>query len=287
MRAALSCLGLLLVATTASAQMRKPPAIEATGVPAISSDIADRLAQYQEFRTASFLGWAPDGKGILISTRFGNVAQLHRVYEPGGRREQVTWFAEPATGRFLGRPGEGPSGDLVVTLSAGGSENNQVYFVDAATGKSVRITDGKSRHGLGPVKDDGGLMVLTGNQRNGKDADIYVANPRVPGSLTMILEGAADSWQPQDISPDGYRVALVKYISINESYPAILDIVSRKLTYLKLPTDKPAAYTDLHFSPDGKSIYLATDARAEYRELAKYDIATGGYSWPLEGNTQT
>ena len=34
-------------------------------------------------------GWAPDGTGILISTRFANAAQLHRVYTPGGRREQI------------------------------------------------------------------------------------------------------------------------------------------------------------------------------------------------------
>ena len=49
-------------------------------------------------RSAHFFGWAPDGRGMLIGTRFGNSPQLHRVYKPGGRREQITFFEEPRRG---------------------------------------------------------------------------------------------------------------------------------------------------------------------------------------------
>ena len=72
-------------------------------MPIVPAELADRLRQYQSTRTAVFHGWAPDGKGLLIATRFGNTIQLHRVYEPGGRREQITFFDEPVTGRFIPR----------------------------------------------------------------------------------------------------------------------------------------------------------------------------------------
>jgi dipeptidyl aminopeptidase/acylaminoacyl peptidase len=274
---------LFVAAAAAPAQNRKPPAITTESVPPVPAAISERLKQYGEFRSASFAGWAPDGNGMLISTRFGNTNQLFRVYTPMGRREQVTFFNEPASGQFLNRPGGGPSGDLVVSINPGGSENFQIYYVDAATGKSTLLTDGKSRNGAGPVRKDGSRMVVMSNARNGKDSDLYIMDPRKPGSMVLMMEGSGESWRATDWSKDGFRIALVKYVSINESYPFIFDVVSRKLSPLPLPTDKPAAYTDLKFSEDGNSIYLATDARGEFRELAKVDLATGKYRWLSEG----
>ena len=80
---------------------RRPAAIETTGVPAVSEELWQRLRQYQNVRGASFQGWAPDGNGILITTRFANAAQVHRVYSPGGRREQITFYDEPVSGEFI------------------------------------------------------------------------------------------------------------------------------------------------------------------------------------------
>jgi hypothetical protein len=99
---------------------RRPAAIEAEEVPIVSAEIFDRLAQYQNVRGASFSGWAPDGSGILIRTRFGNASQLHRVYEPGGRREQITFFEEPVRGYFIP---ESQDGDLLLSMSRGGDDN--------------------------------------------------------------------------------------------------------------------------------------------------------------------
>ena len=51
-----------------------------------------------EFRTAAFQGWDPVTKSMLISTRFGNVAQLHTVAGPGMARRQISFEAEPLGG---------------------------------------------------------------------------------------------------------------------------------------------------------------------------------------------
>ncbi|MDP1796649.1 MAG: hypothetical protein Q8K78_04175, partial [Planctomycetaceae bacterium] len=73
------------------ADRRRPTALTTTGVPEIPTALVDRLRQYQSVRSATFRGWAPDGNGMLIATQFGGTVQLHRVYEPGGRREQVSF----------------------------------------------------------------------------------------------------------------------------------------------------------------------------------------------------
>ena len=39
----------------------------------------------------------PSNGSLIVTTRFGNVAQLHRVRAALGMREQLTWSAEPIT----------------------------------------------------------------------------------------------------------------------------------------------------------------------------------------------
>ncbi|HLJ09830.1 MAG TPA: hypothetical protein VKU82_01505, partial [Planctomycetaceae bacterium] len=88
--ASLCSLALLLAATSPLAAAEKddpfrPPAVTTQDVPAVAPDLIERLRQYQNVRSAAFRGWSPDGKGMLIATRFGDTTQLHRVYEPAGR----------------------------------------------------------------------------------------------------------------------------------------------------------------------------------------------------------
>ena len=50
----------------------KPPAIETAEVPPVPAALVQQLEQYMDVRAASFAGWDPAGKGLLIRTRFGN-----------------------------------------------------------------------------------------------------------------------------------------------------------------------------------------------------------------------
>ena len=63
-------------------------------VPAIPAELATEIYRYQNTRNAIFEDWAADGEGIFISTRFGNVAQIHQVAEPGGQHPIVV-LGEP------------------------------------------------------------------------------------------------------------------------------------------------------------------------------------------------
>jgi hypothetical protein len=58
------------------------------GVPPIPNELANTVARYTQFRSASLSSWHPTKKEMLISTRFGEVAQIHRVKFPLGARQQ-------------------------------------------------------------------------------------------------------------------------------------------------------------------------------------------------------
>lgn len=254
----------------------RPPAVTTTGASNVPPELMERLRQYQNVRAAGFRGWSLDGKGILIATRFGDTAQLHRVYEPGGRREQLTFFHEPADGRFLPNATDGA---ILLVLSAGGNENYQVHLLDRKTGQSPLLTDGKSRNLLGPVLQDGSKMIVSNNSRNGRDTDIYIGDPRKPGSLKMLMEVDNEHWSAQDWSRDGTTLLLNKYVSINESYPALFDVATGKKTMIPIPGGVTASYGDLDFAPDAKTVYVTTDAKSEFRQLARVDLKTFEYTW--------
>jgi dipeptidyl aminopeptidase/acylaminoacyl peptidase len=265
-----------LVSIAQDADSRRPAAIEVAEVPLVPADVFARLREYGHVRQAAFLGWAPDGSGILISTRFGNATQLHRVFQPGGRRDQVTFFDEPVRGGFI------PNADdnaMLLSMSSGGNENYQVYYLNPASHRSVLLTDGKSRNRADVVRHDGGQMIVASTQRNGRDTDLYLADPRKKNSMTMLFPTDAEYWYAADWSNDGKTLLLGRYVSINESYFAVLDIASRKRTDIELPDGGPAAIGDLQFSPDARTVYITTDAIGEFRRLGRYDLASGNYQW--------
>lgn len=254
-----------------------PAAIATQDVPDVPPALVERLRQYQNMRAAQFLGWSPDGNGILVQTRFGNAAQLHRVYEPGGRREQITFFDEPAGGRFLP---EARDGALLITMSQGGNENNQIYLLDRVAYQTSLLTDGKSRNLLGPLRYDGQQMIVLSNRRNGRDTDLYVSDTRRASGESLLMQTDGEFWTAADWSLDGKRLLLSHYVSINESYPALFDVEARERHALPLPGEGPAAVGDMAFTTDGRQAYVTTDARGEFLELGRIDLQTLVYDWP-------
>jgi dipeptidyl aminopeptidase/acylaminoacyl peptidase len=258
---------------------RRPAAIEAVGVPAIPAELAQRLSQYDDIRTAQFEDWSPDGRGMLIRTQFGNAAQLHRVYEPGGRREQVTFFPEPVTGRFVPKSSDGR---ILLSYSEGGSENDQIVSLDPKQFTRTLLTDGKSRNLLGPVSRDGKRLAFGSNRRNRRDIDIYSSSTSSPTGQELIFQVENETWNATSWSPDGSRLLVTRFVSANETYPAVLELATKKKTMLPLPAGAatgPISFEQLKFSHDGTSVYMATDAHSEFTELAKLDLASGKYTW--------
>ncbi len=63
-------------------------------IPAIPPELVERLSRYQNTRGANLAGWLHDGS-LLVTTRFGETNQVHRVAQPLGMREQLTFYPEP------------------------------------------------------------------------------------------------------------------------------------------------------------------------------------------------
>jgi hypothetical protein len=108
------------------------------GVPPHDAALAAKLDDWLAGRGASFRDFLPDG-GVLISTRFGDVEQLHRVAMPLGAREQVTFYPEPVGIAVV--PQTTDAAGFAFLKDRGGDENAQVHWYRFAD-RSVRMLTG-------------------------------------------------------------------------------------------------------------------------------------------------
>lgn len=273
--------GLARAATAPADSVPVPESIVARHVPAIPQSGTADLLPYENLRTANFADWHPVERRMLVRTRFSESVQLHEVGMPLGARSQLTFFKEPVgDGKY--RPND-PS-QIVFTLNEGGAENFQLLLLDLDTGKVRRFTDGKSRH-LGPTwSDDGRLLAYVNNARNGRDFDLYVADPSTPGSERRVAE-LQGAWGVLDWSPDGARILMQEHISANESYLHWIDVATGKVNTLtpRRPGAETVAYDGARWAKDGRSIFTATDLDSEFLRLVRMDLA-GGEPTVLSGD---
>lgn len=236
-------------------------------VPEIPAELNERLNRYQQVRGAAFSGWLQDGSA-LISTRFGETAQIHRIERPMGARTQLTFYPEPIGGA-LPRPGRN---GFVFAKDTGGNEFFQFHYFDIATGEATLLTDGKSRNTSALFSRDGKLFAFSTTRRNGKDVDIHLS--RLDGTSSTPLLEKEGEWTALDFAPDAKTLLVRRSVSITESELYTLDLATKALTRFH-PTTEPVFFGDARFTADGKSVVYVSDEGGEFRGLRLQALAGG------------
>jgi dipeptidyl aminopeptidase/acylaminoacyl peptidase len=278
-RRAFAAFFLLIIATVGVAQV---PATQSVykpgdnlvveGIPPIPVAIAEQANRYTEVRSAGFSSWHPLRREMLITTRFGDAAQVHSVKMPGGARTQLTFFPD----RVSGATYEPTKGDyFVFSKDVGGGEWFQLYRYDIASGDITLLTDGKSRNLGALFSHAGDRLVYTSTRRNNKDTDVWIMNPADPKSDRMLLQLEGGGWRPQSWSANDNQLLLLEEISVNESYLWLVDVATGQKKLLT-PKGGPAkiAYAEAIFAKDGRGLFVVTDKDSEFQRLAYVDLPT-------------
>ncbi|MCC6918665.1 MAG: S9 family peptidase [Alphaproteobacteria bacterium] len=260
--------------------------LELEGVPDIPAEVNDTLLRYQNARSAGFSGWTPDG-GMLIATRFGETAQIHRVDAPMGMRRQVTFYAEPIAGAVY--PEHGTSEGFLFAKDTGGDEQYQVYLHRDASGEDVPLTAPGTRN-TGPIwSPDAQKIAWTVSSQENATYQIFIADVKDPGARKAVLEKATGEWTPIDWSPDGKTLLVYNGISATESYLWLLDIASGQLTPVNKQDGQKIAYNGAKFTPDGQALIYTSDEGREFQTLTRYTLAggaktliSGDIAWDVE-----
>ncbi len=256
-------------------------------IPEPAAGLSEKLDAYLSARQATPLGFSPKGQ-LLITTRFGDVDQLHLVERPAGESRQLTFLREPITqAAFSPDPARGA---YVYLKDEGGNENTQLYYRRLGEPFPKLLTDGKSLNG-GPVWSNAGREVaFFSNARDGVSEDINIVEPEA-GSLPRLAvtgDGGAGAWYPLDWSPDDRKLLVLKYLSISEAYLYVVDLSSGQKHEVE-PTPSKVGIGGAKFSRDGQGVYLISDRDGEFRQLRYVNLFTGektiisGHlSWDIE-----
>ena len=281
----IACLGFVSVTYSQTPSIRPAENLIVDGIPEIPAAIADDVRRYTESRSAGFANWHPQRREMLISTRFGNTAQIHELKMPGGARKQLTFFNEPIGGADW----EPKKGDyFLFSKDTGGNEFGQIYRFDVASGDFTMLTDGgRSQNGGWEWNLAKNKIVYSSTRRNGADRDLWTMNPNDKSSDRMLIELTGGGWGADDWSPDDSKIVAIERISVNKSNLWMIDVA--KGTKIQLNNDTDVAYGSAKFSADGKGLYVTTDNDAEFQQLAYWDLAsnkldvlTGQIPWDVE-----
>jgi dipeptidyl aminopeptidase/acylaminoacyl peptidase len=254
-------------------------------IPESAAGSNEKLDAYLNARQATPLGFSPKDQ-LLISTRFGDVDQLHLVERPAGERRQLTFLREPITqAAFSPDPARSA---YVYLKDQGGNENAQLYYQRLGEPGSKLLTDGKSLNG-GPVWSNSGREVaFFSTARDGVSYDIDIVEPEAGSLPRLAVTGDGAAWYPLDWSPDDRKLLVLKYLSISEAYLYVVDLGSGQKREVE-PGPAKVGIAGAKFSRDGQGVYLISDHDGEFAQLRYVNLFTGektvisGHlSWDIE-----
>ena len=252
------------------------------GSSAVKTEQTQQVKTYDAktfFDTTSIMGssFSPSGDKVLVSSDESGIYSLYEVDVKTGSKTRLTNF-EDSTYPVRYFPNDER---ILFTKDSGGNERYHVY-VREVDGSIKDLTPGdETRAGFAGFTKDGSQFFISSNQRDAKfmdlyrvDSETYKVSPVYQNELGLDV-GA--------ISPDGRFIALSKNNSNKDSDTYILDTYKKTLKpHLISQHNDPAQYTPETFSADGKYLYYSTDAKGEFSQMWRYELATGKHTPALE-----
>jgi dipeptidyl aminopeptidase/acylaminoacyl peptidase len=260
-----------LAATAADVRRVERGNLVLENVPDTPALLRDRLRMYQAARGTVFLDFAPDGRSILVQTRFGETNQLHRVDAPLAQRRQITFYDEPVNFAVY-RPGKWPKRTILFRRDTGGDELYQLYLLDERTGEVKRLTDGKTRNTDAVFSSDGKWVAWSSVAANSGRYRVMVADVSDPKAMRSVLEEDG-SWSSAAFSPDNLTLAVTRDISVSEQQLWLIDLGNARKLQIK-PSPVKIFRGSPVFSADGKSLYYISDDDSEFRRIVRYNLST-------------
>jgi dipeptidyl aminopeptidase/acylaminoacyl peptidase len=282
----LSAAAALLAVPVLAADAPPPQRIERgnlviEGIPAIPESVSERLRQYENTRSADFVGFTEDG-GILISTRFAETEQMHEVDRPLGMRRQLTFYEEPV-GEAVVR--EGDRNAFVFAKDSGGDEFFQGWFYDLESGRTTLFTEEGTRNSGFVWRDDGERLAWSRLTTDSPDWDILTDDPADPNPFDVALEGDG-AMLVLDWADNGASLLVMRYVSINRSHIYTLDLDGGTLDEIRPQVE--VAWGGGEFLPDGR-VLTVSDEGSQFQRLLlvdpetdEIDVLTPDVHWDVE-----
>ena len=244
--------------------------------------MAYEFARYLKVRGAWGASWSADGLRVSFLTEITGIPQVWEVASEGSSWPEQLTFYEERVSSALYSPTQNR---ILFGMDAGGNERSQLFLLE--DGEVTDLTSApEAIHYPGGFSPDGRRIAYTATRRNGTDFDVFVQG--LPeGEPEMVWE-VPGYHTVADWAHDGSALIVSRHHSNvnNDLYRLDLETGEAKLL---TPHEGDARFSGANVTPDGGSLYLATDRDGEFLRLARMDLATLGLDyitpddWDVEG----
>ncbi len=224
------------------------------------------FARFLNIRAAGNVSFHPTGERVAFITDMSGVPQAWAISTEGGWPEQLTFESERVNfARY------GADGRLIFGMDTGGNELQQLYLL-SADGAQVRDLTNRpdAMNYWGSWSRDGRHLAFASNRRDPRYFDAYLCDLDT-GETRLVYQADATVYAGP-LSPDGGRLVLIRVNRSLDNDLLLLDLASGEATHLT-PHMGKAVYEGVQWSPDGESLYLATDQDRDKAALVRLDVA--------------
>lgn len=225
------------------------------------------IEQFMENESASANGFSADKSKVLITSNRSGINNIYTIPATGGALTPVT--ASDSTSIYA--VSFFPNDDRILFTSDGNGD--EIYKLFVKDGDNITcITPGDNvRAGFGGWTKDGNSFYMSSNKRDPQFMDRYKVAIDDMSKQELLYE-LEPNMSFGDMSDDERYVTLLEAITTSDSNLYLVEVATGKKTQINT---KQGGYGSYDFSPDGKSLYYATDEGSEFGYVSKYDIATG------------
>ncbi len=214
--------------------------------------------------------FSPDGTRLAFVFDLTGLPQVWTVPVEGGWPTLVTALDDQVSGVSWSPDGAW----LAFTLAPGGGMNTQVYLIHPDGTGLRRLTDGGTENNwLGPWSFDGQLLALSSNRRSAAAMDVYLVDV-ASGELHLVAESCGTG-RLTDVSHDRRHAVLYRMVNRGDDNLFLIDLHTGEERLLT-PHEGPASSSGGLFSPDGRTMYLASNVGREMMAFGRVVIGTEG-----------
>ncbi|MGI8706519.1 MAG: S9 family peptidase [Sphingomicrobium sp.] len=235
---------------------------------AMAEDNRLDVTRYLLVRGAGSFALSGDGRKVAYISDVTGVPQIWVVRSDGSFPDQLTyghgvdWLQPSPDGRHVlyGSDNDGDERVAMNLLSLDGADERVVVKKSPA----FRI--------FGGFADDGSQFAYASTERTGSDFDIHVANV-ASGQTREVYQGRFGFF-PQDWQPGGDLIIVRETRGETTNNLHLLNAKTGKITAIFAP-ERPAAFYQTEWLPDGSGFFMATNQGGDFTELAFYELASG------------
>lgn len=263
-------LPLHVLAILAVTGVPRPPAVTAENVGRVGwGPVLESAGDLWEARTSrSFAAFMPGYDGLLVWGRHRVLEpRLYQVSAPGSEPSLVSSIPRNVSGLHL----DGDRGYAIVSWDRDGDEQHRLYRWDLDESEPVALTPSPERASFGAFEPDGPRIAYTSTRRNGRDFDVYVVDPREPGSDRLVFESDG-MWIVAGWSPTGSQLLLAEVVSNVATRFHLLHLASGELLPVGPVVEEPVLHSAPAWSSDGATLFYASNRGSEFMHLRRFDL---------------